>query len=149
MPSFETGSGIQTMVERLFRGWPSISILLLTLAVAAFGSPIQPDIQKLLSAPQAGQERFAPARAGWDGPEADSRMRSETTNLTLARFGPEATQREVRESFIAAALPDPRIWGFLVLLILLLRSWLQRKIAADRPPSTADTESNELVRRAA
>jgi hypothetical protein len=136
-------------MQLLWRSWLPVSVLIAALSAAASGSPIQPDLQKLLSKPPAGQERFAPARAGWDGPEADSSAEQSMASLSLERFGPAATAREARASLIAVALPDPKVWACLVLLILLLRTSLPRKISRDGPTPAANTESNEFIGRAA
>ena len=130
------------------RGWLQIIVLIAAFSALAGGSPIQPDMQKLLSNPHPQQERFAPARAGWDGPESSSAT-TDSARASLERFGPAATAREVRAGLISAAIPDPKIWGCLVMLILVLRIWLPEKTRRLRPPSTLDQESNEVIRRAA
>jgi hypothetical protein len=139
---------IQAKVQAILRRWLPVPILIAALAAAASGSPIRPDLQKLLSKPHAGQERFTPARAGWEGPETGWSAAAGTANPSLERFGMAATAREVRAGLIAAALPDPRLWAFLAVIILLLRTWLP-KIPQGRPTSTGDPESNQLVGRAA
>jgi hypothetical protein len=127
-----------------------VLVLVAALAVPAFGSPVRPDIQKLLSKPHAPQERFAPARAGWDGPESGPVVSGEDpARLALDRYGPAAMAREARANLIAAAAPDPKIWGCLAMLILLLRQWLPEKNRRYRPPNTAVQESNEISRPAA
>ena len=123
-------------------------LMMIALTAPAFGSPVRPDMQKLLSKPRSRQERFAPARAGWDGPEG-APAGADPARLALEQYGPAATAREARANLIAAAAPDPKIWGFLVMLILLLRQWLPEKIRRRRPPQVADQESNQLVRPAA
>ena len=133
----------------MLRSWLSVPILIAILAVAASGSPIKPDLQKLLSKPNAGQERFTPARAGWDGPETGWSTAATAVAPSLERFGQVATAREVRAGLVAAAVPDPKVLGLVVLLILLLRTLLTRKINRAKPTSTGDPESNELVGRAA
>ncbi len=139
---------IQAGMRPWSRGWLQVIVLIAAFSALAGGSPIQPDIQKLLSNPRPQQERFTPARAGWDGPESSSGT-TDSARAALERFGPAATAREVRAGLISAAMPDPKIWGCLAMLILLLRIWLPEKTRLVRPPSGVDQESNESIRRAA
>jgi hypothetical protein len=98
----------------------STLMLILALTAATAATPIQPDLEKLLSKPHSEQEGFAPARAGWDGPETEPSGFSQAS-LVLDKFGPAETARITRESFLATAIPDPRIWACLCILILFLR----------------------------
>ena len=139
---------IQREMRPWSRWWLQLIVLIAAFSVLAGGSPIRPDIQKLLSTPRPRQQPFAPARAGWDGPETNSNA-TDSAHAALERFGPAATAREVRTGLISAAMPDPKIWGCLIMLILVLRIWLPKKTRRFRPPSGVDQESNEGIRRAA
>jgi hypothetical protein len=122
----------------------SLSLLILLLAAAtASATPIQPNLEKLLSKPHSEQERFEPARAGWDGPETEAASPARSS-FALEEFGPAETARITRASFLAAAVPDPRIWACLCALILLLR---RRKRATPKLPEAS--ESTVELRRAA
>jgi len=133
---------IQERVKVSLRHWFAASMLILSLAAAA--TPIQPDLEKLLSKPRSEHEWFEPARAGWDGPETET-SGSSRSSLVLEKFGPAETARIARASFLAAAVPDPRIWACLCALILLLR----RRQRATPKPSEASESTAVEVRRAA
>jgi len=133
---------IQERVKVSLRHWFAASMLILSLAAAA--TPIQPDLEKLLSKPRSEHEWFEPARAGWDGPETETSGFSRSS-LVLEKFGPAETARVARASFLAAAVPDPRIWACLCALILLLR----RRQRATPKPSEASESTAVEVRRAA
>ena len=124
--------------------WFTVSMLVLMSAAAAAATPIQPDIEKLLSRPHSEQQWFEPARAGWDGPEAEA-SGPLRTSLVLEEFGPVETARLARSSFLAAAVPDPRVWACLCALILLLR---KRERATPEMVKASDSNTAE-VRRAA
>jgi len=124
--------------------WFTGSMLVLVLAAAAAATPIQPDIEKLLSKPHPEQQWFEPARAGWEGPEAEA-AGPLRTSLVLEEFGPAETARLARASFLAAAVPDPRLWACLCALILILR---KRKRATPELLKASDSNTVE-VRRAA
>jgi len=133
---------IQERVKVSLRHWFAASMLIFSLAAAA--TPIQPDLEKLLSKPRSEHEWFEPARAGWDGPETEI-SGSSRSSLVLEKFGPAETARVARASFLAAAVPDPRIWACLCALILLLR----RRQRATPKPSEASESTAVEVRRAA
>ena len=141
---FGSQFGIQEQVKvSLWLCFPA-SMLILVLAAVAAATPIQPDLEKLLSKPRSEQEWFEPARAGWDGPETESSGFSRSA-LALRNFGPAETARAARASFLAAAVPDPRIWACVCVLILLLR----RLKRATPKPSEASQSSTVEVERAA
>lgn len=103
-----------------------ISVLLMTVitfviltVIRAEATPIRPDVRKVLSQPQPSPDNFSPARAGWNGPETASS--TQVVNTTYEQLSPAATARTVRQSLIAAALPDYRILAAILLVILLLR----------------------------
>ncbi len=124
--------------------WLTVSMLVLVLASAAAATPIQPDIEKLLSKPHSEQQWFEPARAGWEGPEAEASGPARTS-LVLEEFGPAETARLARASFLAAAVPDPRVWVCICALIFILR---KRKRATPELVKASDSDTAE-VRRAA
>lgn len=141
---FGSQFGIQERVNVSLRLCFPASMLILVLAAAAAATPIQPDLEKLLSKPRSEQEWFEPARAGWDGPETESSGFSRST-FALRNFGPAETARAARASFLAAAVPDPRVWACVCVLILLLR----RLKRATPKPSEASQSSTVEVERAA
>jgi hypothetical protein len=120
------------------------SLLIFVLAATAAATPIQPDLEKLLSKPHSEQQWFEPARAGWDGPETEVSGLSRSGSI-LEKFGPAETARIVRASFLAAAVPDPRIWGCLCALILLLR---RRQRATPKPSGASQSNTVEVGRAA-
>jgi hypothetical protein len=126
------------------RHWFPASLLILALAAAAAATPIQPDLEKLLSKPHSEQQWFEAARAGWDGPETEVSGLSRSNSI-LEKFGPAETARVARASFLAVAVPDLRIWACLGALILLLR----RRKGATPKPSEASHSSTVEVERAA
>jgi len=111
--------------------------------VTAAATPIQPNVEKLLSKPHPAQEWFEPARAGWDGSETQAG--AARSGFALEEFGPAETARMVRASFIAAAVPDPRIWAGLCALILLFR---RRRQATPKLPEASESSKVELRRAA-
>jgi hypothetical protein len=136
--------GIQQQVKVSLRLCFPASMLILALSAIAAATPIQPDLEKLLSKPHSEQEWFEPARAGWDGPETEPLGLSRSA-FALRNFGPAETARAVRASFLAAAVPDPRIWACLCVLILLLR---RLKRATPKPTEASHSSTVEVERAA-
>lgn len=138
-------------MQALLRGWLVVVIAIAAIAAAASGSAARSQANKLPSKAYAGQQRLVFAQAEQDDPdpEGDPDADPDVAALSLERYGPAATAREARESLIAAALPDPKIWTFLVVLILLLRARLSRKLVRHGQPFPTQTESNEFIRPAA
>lgn len=95
--------------------------MLLASVSMATATPIQPDIKKLLSTPRPTQH-FAPARVGWNGPEAAP---ASADAFPVARFG-VVPQRDFRHTLVQLAIPDWRIFLSLSVLILLLRMLRKR-----------------------
>src|SRR5512141_2175662 len=93
---------------------------ILAMALQASGTPIRPDIRKLVSEPSQETIQFAPARAGWNGSET-AVNNAQFTNPAVERLTPAAAAREVRASMMALALPDWRILLAIVGLIVVLR----------------------------
>jgi hypothetical protein len=96
-----------------------LGMALTMLALCAQAAPIRPDLRKLLDQPQPVQQ-FAPARAGWDGPEMPARPQL-AANSVNDIFNPAASAHALRGSMLALALPDLRFLTLVVLAILLLR----------------------------
>ena len=94
-------------------------VVLFAAVATASATPIQPDIKKLLSTPRPTQT-FAPARVGWNGPEAATA--SAEPSPVMQRFGPAGFRQDLRKSLIAVATPDWRIFLALGALIFLLRA---------------------------
>jgi len=113
----------------------------------SWATPLQPNVRKMLR--QQQDTNYPPARAGWDGPEVKPQAQ-QPPNPAMEMFGPAAVARAVRASLVAAALPDWRVIGCVLLVILLLRRMHRRnKLASsaqpDRQPSSeAPAEEAEL-----
>lgn len=119
-----------------------ISVLLMTAAtfvlltvIRAEATPIRPNIQKLVAQPQPSADNFSPARAGWNGPETSSS--NQPINTTYEQLSPANTARAVRQSLLAAALPDYRILAAILLVILLLRRIRKAHQKAHAAPALA------------
>jgi hypothetical protein len=98
----------------------------------AWSTPIQPNVRKMAQQQRAAD--YPAARAGWDGPELKTKAQ-QAPNLTLEMFGPAAVARAVRASLVSAALPDWRVIGCVLLVILLLRRMHRRqKLASSIKP---------------
>ncbi len=85
------------------------------LSVEANATPIRPDLQKLLAEPQ--EPSFAPARAGWDGPE----MSVTASPAARELLEHSAARQMMRASLLALLVPDFRILLLIGLAIILLR----------------------------
>lgn len=99
----------------------TVCFFILMAVMRAEAMPIKPDVRKVLEQeqPNAAPTQFAPARAGWDGPE--TARSTQGFNSTYNQLGPAGTARAVRNSLLAAALPDYRALAAIALIILLLR----------------------------
>ena len=121
-------------------------VLSLTLAMivapGAGATPIRPDIKKLLEQPADASTNFAPARAGWHGPE--SAKSEAATNPVLEKFSPAGTARAIRESLIAVAIPDWRVIATILAVIFILR-----KVRKSEPRETQPATEAEQLRPAA
>lgn len=106
----------------------------------AFGTPLRPDLNKLLARPQPKQTDFAPARAGWDGPELVPPEKS--PNPILERYSPQASARAARATLMAIAVPDIRVVLAITLVIFLLRRI--RKATLEAPETSNQQPQNEL-----
>lgn len=106
----------RTVLALLF----ACGILIFFAAIDAQATPISPDIRKLLDQQNTEKiPRFAPARAGWHGPEFNPIEAAAST--PMERYSAAASARAVREALVAAAIPDWRILLVILGLILLLR----------------------------
>jgi hypothetical protein len=130
------------------RVFTHLALVLLTFVAAAplNASPIKPDIRKLLQQQHGDAVTVGPARAGWDGPE--SARAAHAPSLELEMLGPEATQRAVRASLSAVAVPDWRVAVLVLAVILVLRNLHHRNTPAE-VAAEAPAESNEELPRAA
>ena len=107
----------------------SAMLVLLASVSTAMATPIQPDIKKLLSTPRPTQH-FAPARVGWNGPEAAT---VSAAAVSTGHFGDVHAQRDFRQALIELATPDWRVFLALGALILLLRQLRKRATPALAP----------------
>jgi hypothetical protein len=94
--------------------------LALWAAAPVMATPIRPNVQKLLAQPPEPTAQFAPARAGWQGPEVTN-ANQPAPNSPLQVFGQEASARAVRASLLQAAIPEPWVLAAICGTILLLR----------------------------
>jgi hypothetical protein len=115
-----------------------ISLSALSLS-SANATPIKPDMKKLLAAPPGSTIQFAPARAGWNGPEAPTAERGKL-NPELARITPAAARLEMKNAILSAVIPDPRVTVSIILAILVLRRMLKSKAAQPQAGTIADTK---------
>jgi len=124
----------------------SLALILVTVFVApCSATPIRPDLHKLLQ--EEKPRSFAPARAGWNGPEM--RPAQGTLNPTLEAYGPAATARAARASLLAAVIPDPKAVIAIGTLIVLLRVLRQQKLRRKSATVMAIRHSTEEERQAA
>jgi hypothetical protein len=106
-------------------------------------TPIKPDLKKLLTAPPGSNVQFAPARAGWNGPEAPTASQA-NMNPELARITPAAARLEWRNSIMNALVPDPRITAAILITILFLRRWILQQRQLLQPHSVSVEEKQQL-----
>src|SRR5574337_1992366 len=78
--------------------------LLFVALTQSEATPIRPDVKKLVNQPQRPDIHFAPARAGWNGPE----MARSGEDTGMALFGAATDPQAVRASLASAFIPDPR-----------------------------------------
>lgn len=127
----------------------SAIVVVLAATAMATATPIQPDIKKLLSTPRPMQH-FAPARVGWNGPEASAA--SPEASPAAAMYGPAGLKRDVQESLIRVATPDWRIFlalGALIFLLRMLRRKDDSKLAPVGYPFLVDGDLQPEARRPA
>ena len=85
-----------------------------------FAMPIKPNLEKTLQQQEQRKRVFAPAQAGWNGPEMQ-RPQDVAPNPVLEAYGPAATARSIRASLVAAAIPDPKAVLAIATIIILMR----------------------------
>jgi disulfide bond formation protein DsbB len=129
-------------------GQLALVALFLAAALSAGATPIRPDIRKLVAEPTHDTIQFAPARAGWNGPEG-STSNAQFTNPAVERLTPAAAARETRAAMLALAIPDWRVIIAIAGLIVLLRVASRRKKATEQPVFAPDTVAPEDLRPAA
>ncbi len=106
------------------------------VAIQAQATPIRPDLQKLLAQPQEATMRFAPARAGWQGPENSATVAAGPANTVLDQ---SADVRVMRRTLLAVAIPDPRLVVAIVVALFVLRRvrghrWVSTPPAREESP---------------
>jgi hypothetical protein len=90
----------------------------LLLPAAAYATPVEPTMKELLAQPPRQNTEFAPARAGWHGPQTAR----PAPNLELETFSAASTTRATKAALKAAAMPHPlAIAGVLGMIFLLRR----------------------------
>ena len=97
---------------------------LLLSVIKLEASPIRPDVRDVLARPSHPANEFAPARAGWNGPEM---TKTAPVNLTYEQIGPAGTARAVREALVGSFVPDYRGMAAVLLVILLVRRMKNRR----------------------
>lgn len=95
------------------------AMCLFLAVVDADATPLRPDIRKLVTQPR-DTVQFAPARAGWDGPE-NARRTASAAQPTAVQMTMSGVQRASHAAVMAAALPDPRAIVAIIAAILMLR----------------------------
>ncbi len=100
--------------------------LIAALTCSADATPIRPDLKKILTQPPEAAMKFAPARAGWNGPEMQPPAAQASAALTFSQV---AVAQAVRDSLRKAAIPDPRAVAAIVAAIVLLRKVRQLRPA--------------------
>ncbi len=101
-------------------------------SVAAFATPIRPELKQLLREAQRSQFEYMPARAGWNGPEA--KPKSASLNPTYEKLKYADSPQALRHQIRSLIVPDPRALGALAFLIVALRFMKMRQQHA--PEST-------------
>jgi hypothetical protein len=104
----------------------------------ALATPVQPDIRKLLLESPPPPAQYAPARAGWQGPEAPTTQAS--LDPVLASVSGPARAQEAKDSLKRAAIPDPRALAAIVLVCRLQQSTTGRPSRPIAMPSPPDRE---------
>ncbi len=92
-------------------------------AIQAEATPIRPNLQKLLAEQQQATIQFAPARAGWQGPEMS------TVSPPAPARAEMAVRNADRAALVALATPDFRILLLIGTAIILLRLLRRRRPA--------------------
>ena len=88
----------------------------------AFGTPIHPDIKKLIKEAQQPPVQYQPARAGWNGPESTPPNEINPAYESILAMDSPAG---VRNQMLDLATPYWPTWlafGLIILLLRLLRA---------------------------
>ena len=101
-----------------------MAAVFLVLLGSAHAVPIKPDIRQLLQQPQTRSGDYAPARAGWDGPES-ARPLAPSAQAVKATIESEAVG--LRRTASRVLVPDPRLLGIILVAILALRLREEKK----------------------
>jgi hypothetical protein len=101
-----------------------LALVFLVLLGTAHAVPIKPDIKQLVAQPQPHAGDYAPARAGWDGPES-ARPMAPSALVAKETIANEASA--VRRAVAGVLLPDPRIFAAIVIAIIALRQAEQKR----------------------
>lgn len=103
---------------------------MLIAASYAEATPLGLDLEKIANQAQKPVQRFAPARAGWDGPMMTTTpaQKQDAATTSFSQILDEAAlTRSMRAQIEAIAIPDPRVLIGLAALILLLRKWREMR----------------------
>jgi hypothetical protein len=93
----------------------------------AEATPLGLDLEKIVDQAQKPAQRFAPARAGWDGPMMPTHKQAATGASFSQMMNEAALTQATRAQIEAIAIPDPRVLVGLATLILLLRKWREMR----------------------
>lgn len=95
-----------------------LATLWLVFAGNAQATPVEPDLKEMLAEPPRQEaQKFAPARAGWYGPETPRAA----PHPELESFSAATTRRAAKAALKAAAVPHPLAVAGIVGMIFLLR----------------------------
>lgn len=121
-------SGIKLLQRVLLVFGLAVAACLFLAALDADATPLRPDIRKLVTQPRDTMQ-FAPARAGWDGPES-GRDEAGGAGHTSAELTMAAAQRSSRAALLTAAFPDLRLVVAVIAAILMLRllRWYHERV---------------------
>jgi hypothetical protein len=133
------GKGLLT---RILLAMALAMICLIALGSDAHATPVEPNLNKILTQPHVPPRPFPPARAGWKGPETPPSPQ-EAPHPILERFGAAAQKRQIDQALRAAAIPDPRAIAVVLATILVLRR-IKRPTAKQQQSRPAEN-SPELM----
>ncbi len=118
-----------------------IFLLLLAVAIPAAATPKRPDLKKLLAHPQTKPEPYIPARAGWDGPEQNSK-----SIVYLQELASSNSAEANRAALVNLLIPDWRVLISLLATIFVLRSL--KKTTPDGSEASHQQPPGEIPRAA-
>jgi hypothetical protein len=99
---------------------------MLMAASRAEATPLGLDLEKIVQQSQKPVQRFAPSRAGWDGPMMTNQKQA-TSPAFSQMLDEAALAQAMRAQIEAIAIPDPRVLIGLATLIMLLRKWREMR----------------------